>query len=344
MGHKQLWQILGTTGAIALLAGLIWSLHRGIKSAIATQATSPLCLPTSLPPVRCYPTATRLSSQPTTAIATDSIGQWLVSSHRNLIQVWNLATGQPVRSLPGHRHWITALAISPNGQTLASSSLDGMIHLWHLPTGTLEATLSARNVTTLAFSPDGSTLASGSRLTPTVNPAVFHPLQLWDVATGELLTNLTVKEPITAIAFSPDGQRLAAGSRSAHVWDIPTLSRLYTVAAGDLNTLIFSADGRLLLTGSDGIRGEDGIKMWDASTGTLVRVLDSVASDFALSPDGSTLITVYGGNANFWRMQPFGYLGTLRGSEFSGITAEFGGSGIAIGGSDGLKVWQPQLD
>ncbi len=343
MGQRRFSQILGATVAIAALVGLVAYGHQTIKAAIVRQPPPPFCLPTAAQPTHCYPVATMLSRQPITAIATNGSSNLLVSSHHQQIEVWNLQTGQRVRSLPGHHHWITALALSPDGRTLASGSLDGSIYLWDVNRGTLQASLFARHVTTLAFSPDGSTLASGSRLVPTPAAKTFHPLQLWNVATGELLTNLTVLEPMTAIAFSPDGQRLAAGTERTYVWDVPTQSRLYTVNSGDLNTVIFSADGRLLLTGSDGVGGEDGIKMWDANTGKLVRVLDSVASDFALTPDGTTLITVYGGNANFWRMQPFGFLGTLRGSTYSSITAKFGldGTAIAMGSSDGLKIWRP---
>jgi WD40 repeat protein len=338
MGQKRFSQILGATVAIALLAGGVRWFHSTLKTAIASHTPPSLCLLKS----GCFGAEHLLSPQPITAIATQDTGNLLVSSHKHQIDVWDWATGQQVRTLTGHSHWVTALAISPNGRTLASGSLDGTIHLWDLPSGTLRATLFARHVTTLAFSPDGSTLASGSRLISTVAPKTFHPLQLWNVATGELLTNLTLTEPIIAIAFSPDGQKLAAGSTRAWVWDLPTQSLWYKVESGDLNALIFSADGRLLLTGSDGVGGEDGIKMWDASTGKLIRVLDSVASDFALSPDGSILITVYGGNANFWRMQPFGFLGTLRGSTYSGLMATFGlnGTAIATGSSDGLRVWR----
>ncbi|MDX2231516.1 MAG: WD40 repeat domain-containing protein [Leptolyngbyaceae cyanobacterium bins.349] len=345
MGQKRFLQILVVVMAVSLLSGLIWGIHHTIKRAIAAQThTQILCLPSFSQPSLCYPAETQLSTQPTTAIATTPRDKWLVSSNKNQIDVWDLTTGQQVRSLQGHSQWVTALAISPNGNTLASGSLDGTINLWDLATGTLQATLFARHVTVLAFSPDGSTLASGNRLITATAPKIFHPLQLWDVGQGQLLANLTVEEPITAIAFSPDGQRLAAGTAATKVWDLPTQAYLYTVASGDLNTLTFSADGQLLLTGSDGIQGEDGIKMWDARTGKLARVLDSVAADFALSPDGSVLITTYGGNANFWQMQPFQFLGTLRGSTYSGLTAKFGLSGraIAMGSSDGVKVWYSQ--
>ncbi|MDX2243106.1 MAG: WD40 repeat domain-containing protein [Leptolyngbyaceae cyanobacterium bins.302] len=343
MGQKRFSQIVGASIALSLLVGLVWKVHSSIKAAIAKQSNDTLCFALSPEKSHCYGAEKILSTQPTTAIATDGKGELLVSSNRVAIDVWNLTTGQRLRSLNGHTQWVSTLAISPNGRTLASGSLDGTINLWDLETGELQATLFADQVTVLAFSPDGTTLASGSRLVKVAHTKVFHPIVLWDMATGRQLTTIAVKEPVTAIAFSPDGQRLAFGSTQANVWDLPTQRLSYTVNSGDLNALIFSADGRLLLTGSDGVRGEDGIKFWDADTGKLVRVLDSVAADFALSPDGERLITTYGGTANLWRISPFGYLGVLRGSTYSGLVARFGlnGEAIATGSSDGVKVWLP---
>lgn len=342
MGQKRFSQIVVASVALSLLVGVVWGTHTAIKAVMAAQSNDTLCF--TIPPEisRCYPFEKRLGTQPVTAIATDGKGT-LVSSNHATIEVWSLTTGQRIRSLRGHSQWVTALAISPNGKTLASGSLDGTINIWDLQSGILQATLFTDGVTVLAFSPDGSTLASGSRLINPAQTSGFSPIQIWDMSTGRQIATIETGEPVTAIAFSPDGERFAFGRMKASVWDLPSQRLNYTVNSGELNTLIFSADGRLLLTGSDGVRGEDGIKFWEAKTGKLVRVLDSVAGDFALSPNGEVLLTTYGGNVNAWRMKPFGYLGTLRGSIYSGLTAEFGlnGQAIVTGSSDGVKVWFP---
>ena len=69
-----------------------------------------------------------------------------------------------LRTLTGHTDYVTSVAFSPDGQTLASGSWDHTIKLWNLTTGQEVRTLTGHTdiVRSVAFSPDGQTLASGS--------------------------------------------------------------------------------------------------------------------------------------------------------------------------------------
>jgi WD40 repeat protein len=69
-----------------------------------------------------------------------------------------------VQTLKGHSELVRAVAISPDGHILASSSADKTIKLWNLETGKLLYTLEGHSslVISVAFSPDGTTLASTS--------------------------------------------------------------------------------------------------------------------------------------------------------------------------------------
>ncbi|MFM6472871.1 MAG: WD40 repeat domain-containing protein, partial [Dolichospermum sp.] len=64
----------------------------------------------------------------------------------------------------GHSDFVTSVAYSPDGQTVASGSRDSTIKLWNVKTGKLLQTFKGHSswVYSVAYSPDGQTLASGS--------------------------------------------------------------------------------------------------------------------------------------------------------------------------------------
>ena len=111
---------------------------------------------------------------------------------------------------------VWAVALSPDGQTLASGGDFAGIHLWDLNTispvhGTIElkSTLAASTarVEGLTFSPDGQTLAVAT------GKSDGEAIHLWDLRTEQLKETLTaVGVPIRKVAFSPDGQMIAAGA------------------------------------------------------------------------------------------------------------------------------------
>ena len=52
----------------------------------------------------------------------------------SLVELWAVPSGQAIRSLTRHEFTISAVTFSPDGGAVASSSLDGTVHLWDLAT------------------------------------------------------------------------------------------------------------------------------------------------------------------------------------------------------------------
>src|SRR6266851_4647866 len=82
------------------------------------------------------------------------------------ISLREVATGAERIRLTGHKYELRAFALSPDGRTLASGSMDGTVRLWDLLTGKEIGQLGKEVdffkggwVLDVAFSPDGRTLA-----------------------------------------------------------------------------------------------------------------------------------------------------------------------------------------
>ena len=118
----------------------------------------------------------------------------------NVARLYDCATGAE-RRLAGHLDFVSGLAFSPDGSTLATGSMDGTVRLWDTSNGETIASLPAhiQEATDVAFSPDGRTLASLGR---------NETLKLWHVPTLREVVSEPLPETGSWLAFSPDGRRI----------------------------------------------------------------------------------------------------------------------------------------
>jgi WD40 repeat protein/tRNA A-37 threonylcarbamoyl transferase component Bud32 len=211
--------------------------------------------------------------------------------------VWGWYEGrcrrQPQRApFEGHSSGVTSVAISPDGKTLASASLDLSIKLWHMASGKERATIKRPPASgAMAFSPDGKTLAT-FRDNGTI--------ELWEVDSGKecaVLKGHTGQG--LCVAFSPDGKTLASADRGINdkkglrpgqvkLWDVATKKeRTLLRGAGSTRSVAFSSDSNTLAL-ADGFA----INLWDVGTGKhriALKCPTSQVHSVAFSPDGKTL-------------------------------------------------------
>lgn len=191
---------------------------------------------------------------------------------------------------------VNSVAISPDGNILASGNDDKNIILWDL--NSYEAIANIRGhsqaVKSVAFSPDGQILATASD---------DKTIKLWNVNTKqEIFTLVGHSHAVKSIAFSPDGKLLASGSwdKTVKIWDVNSGAEIYTLTGHKLqvSAVAFSPTGKLLASASF----DRTIRLWQLSAQnsqvklknrpyqTLLGHTKAVLT-LAFSPDGEILAT-----------------------------------------------------
>jgi len=186
-------------------------------------------------------------------------GAYLALASGNDIDLYRLSDGSLFYVLSGHTAAVNALALSPDGSTLASASSDNTVRTWSLTTFTPLHTYPRHSapVRSIAFSPDGQNMVSGSDDKTCI---------LWQLSTGFPIHIFSHDGPIRAAVVSKDGKQVLAGGDDRHlkIWDI-ALERIlydYTSETGvalwpltpypeGVTSAVYSPDGKSIVYGRD---------------------------------------------------------------------------------------------
>ncbi|MBM2614345.1 hypothetical protein JIG36_02085 [Actinoplanes sp. LDG1-06] len=272
-------------------------------------------------------------------------GRLLASSGNDgTVRLWDLTTRKPVRTLQAGGP-LTAVAISPDGRTVAAGGPGRRLRLWEAGTGRQLAALSRDpadgmcgrvtdyTITSLSFHPDGRTLLSGDGAA-----CVFT---VWDVVrrTSKVWVSGHTWD-VHQVAYSPDGSQVATTSRDGTVrlWNAANWWQLErrTGHTGIVLGLAWAPDGHTLLSGGD----DQMIRLW--RTPALTGHTDSV-NGISWSTDGRRLASASRDRtARIWNVATGRVEHVLRGHTAGLGDVEFGPRGnlLVTASVDGtVRLW-----
>jgi len=262
-------------------------------------------------------------------------GELVTGSTDRVARIYYSSNGRLLAPLAGHGDSVTSVGFDPSGRTIVTGSNDGTARLWAaLPAGTLR-TIDTRPSSVNAFW-DGDhavTLAgrqarilttSGRvvrRLT-TPAPIVASAAAGGTIALSDRAGNLLVDRRgvvirtrgvgATALAFEDNGRLL--------------LGRGDTVAFADGHPVLLRTDGRVLgLSTGKGrflVRLPGSLAVY-RNGGSDLSTIHAAAQNAVLSPDGETVATTKGKDAQLWDASTGKLLHTLTGHHSLVTDAEF---------------------
>ncbi|MBC8164315.1 MAG: caspase family protein [Bryobacteraceae bacterium] len=202
---------------------------------------------------------------------------------RGSMTLWEVTTGEKLRSFIGHTDTVTWVTFSPDGRFAFSLSGRNTLKVWEVATGEEIRGLKVHTgqANSVALSADGGFVLSGG---------FDGTLELWDVAAGKELRSFSGRAAyIQSVAFSPNGRFALSGGHNItlKLWEVATGTELrrFSGPAHRVSSVAFSPDGDLALSG-----GHDStLKLWEVATGKELRGFVGHARSVhsvAFSPDG----------------------------------------------------------
>jgi hypothetical protein len=240
------------------------------------------------------------------ALAVSPDGKWAALDQKDRLAVYDLATGEKVKSLETVLGQITKLAFAPDGSRLAIAGpcVSDRSTIYMIDPASWEVAdqlqLPDDGAWRIAFSGDSRELIAGH----TTGMAA-----VWRLDKGVVVDTLPPHLlAVTGVAYSPDNTLLAVVSCDgvARLWRRKNfeLLREWRGHSCDIYDVAFSPDGKYLAT-----TGYDRCaKLWDVASGKVAAVAvghDDAVWSVAFARDGKSLVTrTYKGWVNYYDLAP----------------------------------------
>lgn len=298
------------------------------------------------------------------AVARDA--RWVAACSSRQVQVWDAAglVALRVAAWPDadkQQVALTAVALSADGERLAVGGSDGVVALYHIPTGKRLSQLRFHNapVTSLVFVADGSKLVSAD---------IKNQTALWNAVSGEQIRKYTV--PLRADngtpkwmktgpeawhelfessyffsarsfgpALTPDGaQLLMASEKNIRIWNLnQSPQQQAIIPRPHQGKFAVSGDGRFLVSGPNWdesyyIDRDSALHLIDISQGNTRRIFANFPRmrDFSVSPDGKLLAACSTDGLCLWDTATGTFQAALSGHRGTVTTVAFSPDGGAL--------------
>ena len=223
----------------------------------------------------------------------------LSGSRDGSMKLWDLESGEEIRSFEAQPSGVFVLSLSPDGRRAISGPVGPWpwepLILWDLETGEVARRIPLIDViaTSVEINPDGLTAYTTA-----------GDLALIDLESGQFIREYaTLGRPCYDFALSPDRKSIFITGYALLEWDLENdqLIRKFWKGAGSRSRVEITADGRLLLS-SD---AAGNLYLWDTQTGEQLRHFKSDNHDtmffIDMTPDGRYAISPGGhGSAVLW--------------------------------------------
>ena len=238
-----------------------------------------------------------------------------------------------------HPHIVRAVAVTPNGQHIATCCDDHSLRVFEMSTGKCTRTLQGhtRALTGVAVSPSGSHITTCSDDTTAI---------VWEFATGDRTWILQGhSKSVLGVAYSYDGSRLVTCSddETLCVWSTST-GEAACILRGHTSVIFgvaFAPDGSVVSCSAD-----DTVRIWNTLEGTVRLTLQhgSSVKGVAVSPDGAHIVScTYNREVCLWDAETGRELFCLEGHTkgVTGVAVSHDGTQIISCSSDEtVRVWE----
>jgi WD40 repeat protein len=226
-----------------------------------------------------------------------------------------------LKKMEGHSNAVYALAVSRDGQIMASGDGEGEIIGWHGETGeflTEPIKAHSRHIWSVDFSPDGAVLATGSH---------DHTTKFWCIKTWQMQGEpIQCSGYVHCVRYSPSGELLAIATyHDIQIYNPSTREQVASFGGVD-ESLAWAPDGTYLLSGGD--YPNNAIREWDPLTWEQVgHFWEGHTNDInaiAIHPAGSLVASAsYDRHVRLWQLSDqrtiaiFEHSSTVRSVTFS---------------------------